>query len=312
MKKLLLAFLLLLGTTANATNGPTISVGALRIYTNTSPACDAGQACLWQNGNILNFRKSTGVDFINLGGALQSATTVVDVSASVAPVASAALVGTNSTTALWRQLTADDILPGFTITSFNGAGSYTSVKELGDTIVNPNFTASYNNLPISANITDGINPTLVLVTPFTAGTEPFTYVQSTPNATVTWTLHATGAVVRTANVGTTWEARVYYGIATPGTINSAFVTGLPSSQLQTGATGLYAIGAGGGTKKAYLFFDASFTTPTIFKDNGTGFAVPTTCTASAVSVTNAFGVTRSYTECVSDNLLNAAFNELVQ
>lgn len=299
------------GVAVAVTNGPTLSAGALKLYSNTSPPCASGDTCLWNNANSINVRKSTGADFLNLGGALQSATTVVDVSASVAPVASAALVGSNSTTAAWRQLTQDDILPGFSISSFAGAGSYTSVKELGDTIVNPGFTASYSSLPVSANITDAINAPLVLITPFTSGTEPFTYSKNTPNATVVWTLHATSSAVRTASVTTTWEARIYYGIQTPGTINAAFVTGLPSSQLQTVATGTFAIGAGSNTKKAYLFFDAAFSTPTIFKDNGTGFSVPTTC-ALSVSVTNAYGVVRTYTGCVSDEFLNTGFNELVQ
>jgi len=49
---------------ADAT-GPTISVGGLHTYSNTTAPCKTGQTCWWSNGNTPNFRKSDGTD-INL------------------------------------------------------------------------------------------------------------------------------------------------------------------------------------------------------------------------------------------------------
>lgn len=210
-------------------------------------------------------------------------------------------------TLVFQQLTQDNILPGFAITSFSPG--FGTLLEVGQNLVNPSFTASYNNLPVSAQIADGINAALVLTTPFTAGTEPHTYTQSTNNATVTFTLTAVGGSTKTANVGTAWQPLVYFGIQTPGTLNAAFITTLPSDQLQPSFANTYAIGAGGNTKRAYLAYPASYGTPSSFKDANTGFAVPMSVVAT-VSVTNTQTnpVTQNYTLYASDNLLNAAFN----
>lgn len=53
---------------ADAT-GPTISVGALRVFSNTTAPCKSGQTCYWANGNQPNFRKSDGTDIaLSSGG----------------------------------------------------------------------------------------------------------------------------------------------------------------------------------------------------------------------------------------------------
>ena len=68
-----------------------------------------------------------------------------------------------------RQLTADDIAAGFSITGFSGG----STVETGATVTNPSFTASYSSLPTSAAITntDGQDSPHNLTTPFTSATD---------------------------------------------------------------------------------------------------------------------------------------------
>ena len=67
-----------------------------------------------------------------------------------------------------RKLTIDDLGPAFTITSFAGG----STVEIGTTVTNPAFTASYSSAASSANITntDSIDSPLVLTAPYTSGT----------------------------------------------------------------------------------------------------------------------------------------------
>ncbi len=117
-----------------------------------------------------------------------------------------------------RQLTEDDILPGFAITSFTGG----STVETGATVTNPAFTASYSSLPSSANITntDGIDSPLVLTTPFTSGTVVGAFTRSTP-VSITFTLTAhQGALVKTATQAINYEDRGFGGIGTAGATSS--------------------------------------------------------------------------------------------
>ncbi len=202
--------------------------------------------------------------------------------------------------------------PAFAISSFAGAGSYAATKEIGDTIVSPSFTASYvNGTPVSAHIADGINADLPLISPFTSAQELHSYTKTVPNQTVSWGLTAiTALTTATSSVSSIWETRVYYGAATPGTLNAAFIAALASNQLQQATTGTFAIGTLGNTKKAYLAVDAGLAQPTTFKDGG-GFVVPTSLVASNIAVTNGFGVTRNMNLYASDNLLNVAFSWVV-
>lgn len=216
---------------------------------------------------------------------------------------------TNGSTESWVQPTLDQILPAFAITGFSGTGIAT--KELGDTIVSPAFTLSYNRTASHSVISDNAgNASLTLTGPFTSGTMAFTYSKTTPNASVSWTDTADeGGPSKTASTSATWQTRTWYGIATPGTLNSAFITGLASTQLAAGYGGTFSIGAGSNTKKAYYCIDSAFGTPNSFKDGG-GFAVPMTA-QSGVSVTNAFSVARTIVCYQSDNFLNSALSLVV-
>ena len=213
-------------------------------------------------------------------------------------------------TLVFGRLTEDDIDPGFSISTFVGSGTYAATKEIGDTIVNPTFSQTFSSTPATVTLNDG-NGAVSLNSPFAteqysvSPLSPTTYSKTTPNQTVTWTLTATssGGVVDTAAVVTTWRARVFYGIATPGTLNAAFIQALPSSGLQAARTGSYAVGAGNNTKKAYLGWPTSFGTPTVTSG---GFSFPVTKVVSALPVTNGFSAIVNYDLWESDAFQNSA------
>jgi len=116
-----------------------------------------------------------------------------------------------------RQLTADDILPGFSIASFAGG----STVEVGATVTNPAFTASYSSLPSSAAITntDAIDSPLALVTPFAAGTVVGAFTHAVL-AVVTFTLTAVKGVTKTATQALNFYPRSFAGLAAAGAVSA--------------------------------------------------------------------------------------------
>ena len=221
-----------------------------------------------------------------------------------------------------RRLTADDIDPAFAITSFARSG-YSSPKELGDTIVDPRYTASYNaTLTTPLNLLDGTNTDPITQpgaeTSFGynnfngSGLPARSYVSSTINGTVTHTLSAKkapGGPVKTAQITDQWQARRFYGIVdVPGAYDEAFIEGLAQNQLASGRSGSYVFAAGTVTTKIYLCWPTAFGNPVTIKDQN-GFDFPMTKVATAVPVTNAFAVVvpGGYDVWESDNFITAAF-----
>lgn len=214
-----------------------------------------------------------------------------------------------------RQLTSDDILPGFSIASFTGG----STVEVGATVTNPPFAATYSSTPDSAQITntDGTDSPLVLVTPFTAGTVVGAF-HKTAQATVTFTLSATKGVTRTASQAITFLPRSFGGVGTAGAVSATAVgtTAVLNGGLGTLASvGLFAsvIGQTFGpfapaAQKIYLLVPHT-ATPHAFKDqNGFTFAMnaPTT-----FAFTNANGAVLSMDLYESTNVLGSSFSILV-
>lgn len=211
----------------------------------------------------------------------------------------------------WTAITQDDIQPGFSASLSNPS----TPVEVGATVTNPSFTASYSHSAVSASLNDGAGA-IALTSPFTAfaydGSGPLparTYTKTTVNATVTWTLSATDStnVTKTATATVTWEARAYYGVATPpGSLDASFITALSASALEASFARTIAYGAGGGTQKLYYAFPTSFGSPSRFIDVNSGFAVPFSKVASAVALTNAHGVVIAggYDIWASDQFLN--------
>lgn len=118
----------------------------------------------------------------------------------------------------------------FAITGFSGG----STVELGTSVVNPMFTASYSVTPAGAQITntEGIGSPLTLTTPFTSGTVIGTFAHSTVGCT-TFTLSATQGTTQTANQSICWQPAIFAGVGAPGATSSVTASG-STAVLSTG------------------------------------------------------------------------------
>lgn len=214
-----------------------------------------------------------------------------------------------------RQLTADDILPGFSIASFAGGATV----EVGATVNNPAFTASYSSLPTSAQITntEGLDSPLALVTPFTAGVVVGAFTHAAA-ATVTFTLSALKGVTKTATQALNFFPRTFGGVGAAG---AATATAAGTTAVLNGGLGVLAseglfngiVGQVFGPfapagQKIYLLTPHTGS-PHTFKDqNGFAFAMnaPTT-----FAFTNAQGAVVSMDLYESTNVLGTSFSVTV-
>lgn len=159
---------------------------------------------------------------------------VTDNANGLAPMMGASAAGTvlvndGGTNPVWRQLSLDDLAPAFNA-SLSGGQSL----EVGQSVVNPSFTASYTGGPATgATITDNDgNPALTLSSPYTGGTMPHTYAKTANNASTTFTLSASkGSVNDTAQVSFTWQPRAFWGATATVVDTEAEVEALASSGL---------------------------------------------------------------------------------
>jgi hypothetical protein len=187
------------------------------------------------------------------------------------------------------NLTFNAPLTAFAVSSF--ASAVGTLFEIGQSVTNPTFTASYNRSATAAVVNDGSGNT-VWSTPYTSGASTGIYVKSTNAQTQTFTLNATrGHGTASASVVFTWGTRLYYGAAdTPGLYNSAFITGLSDFVIKTSRAATMTIVLGA-TNHGFIALPASFGTPTFTVG---GFVGGFSLVASAINVMNAYGVTVSY------------------
>jgi len=110
----------------------------------------------------------------------------------------------------------------FNITSFTGG----ETVELGTSITNPTFNATYTITPSSANITntESIGSPLVLTSPFTSGTVIGTFAHSAIETT-TFTLNATQSSTQTATQQISWQPAIFGGVGTPGATSTVTASG---------------------------------------------------------------------------------------
>jgi len=110
----------------------------------------------------------------------------------------------------------------FSITSFTGG----STVELGYSVVNPTFAATYSVTPASASITntDNISSPTNLTTPFTAATIVGTF-QHPSTSTTTFTLTATQGATLTATQAINWQPAIFGGVGTAGATSSVTASG---------------------------------------------------------------------------------------
>lgn len=187
-----------------------------------------------------------------------------------------------------RQLTQDDIAAGFTITSFAGG----STVEIGATVTNPAFTASYNMTPSSAQITntDGMDSPLILFSPYTSGTVVGSFYH-TSQTSVVFTLTAVATSTKTANSNINFYPRSFSGVGSAGATSTVTASG-NTAVLSTGdvlaSAGLFSTDVGQTfvvnpiNQYVYLLLTGGSHT---FIDTNTGFAFAMNSPTS-VSFTN--------------------------
>jgi hypothetical protein len=189
-----------------------------------------------------------------------------------------------------RRLRESDIDPDFQISGFSLAGG--SLIEVGDTLTNPAFTASYSLTPDSVTIVDNQGGSIVsLSSPFTSFFYTGSYTESTYNATVSFTLSATeGESTDNSNVTKRWVQRVFWGVGVDGLSSEADIEGLSNNALATSRSRNFTLNPGVGEHIYYAyrsaFGDATFTVG--------GFEGGFELVSDSISVTNAFGFTENY------------------
>ncbi len=197
----------------------------------------------------------------------------------------------------WVCLRPSLLCDDFSISAFNVDGG--SLIEVGDTLTNPGFTASYASAPSSASVIDnqGGSTLDVSATPSTfsyAGV----YTKNTYGASVQWTLSADdGEQSDVAVTSKTWTQKVYFGVGAAGQSSEAFIKSLTGS-LATSKNRTFTVTAGAADKIYYAyrsaFGDATF--------NVGGFEGGFFKVSGSISVTNDFGFTENFTLYESDNV----------
>lgn len=207
------------------------------------------------------------------------------------------------------------VVAPFSITSFSGA----QVVELGATVTNPTFAATYSSLPDSASITntDGTDSPHVLTTPFTSATITGGFTK-TAQVSVTFTLTALqGAQTSTAAQAISWKPAIFGGIGAPGATSSVTATGT-TAVLSTGdalaraQVGNETVGETFGPYSpsgvsVYLLLTGGSHT---FVDAGTGLPMAFN-SPTAVSFVNDHGVTVSMFLYQSTNILFGTYTPKV-
>lgn len=183
-----------------------------------------------------------------------------------------------------------------------------SILQIGASLVNPAFTASYASAPDTAILTDTEGNTDDVSSTPTAFVAPHTYLKSVYGQSVTWTISVTSPDGdATASTSVTWTQKVFWGaIVDPGVYNSAFIAALSNSNLQVGPSGTFAVNATGGKSTFYATRTAFGVTAANFTVGAFPFAVSKV--AAAVAYTNTNGVTETYDVWRSDNIDLGAFS----
>lgn len=202
------------------------------------------------------------------------------------------IVVVSSGVAVWG-----DVPVAFDITGF---GHSPSLVQVGATVTNPSFTASYNQSATSVSLTDTEAHSDVITLPGTSFISPHAFTKTVHGQSVTFTLHAENALgTDTANTGISWGSNVYYGaVVDPGTYNEAFVESLTAS-LKLGAGGTYGFNATSGQSSFFCALSSLGLTINDFYVDGFPFAC--SIVATGLSITNSDGIPQNYDVIRSDN-----------
>jgi hypothetical protein len=178
--------------------------------------------------------------------------------------------------------------------------------EVGESIVTPSFTATYNRAPDSAILTDteGTPAKDVSVTP-AAFTSDGTFSKAGNNETVTFTLSASeGGSPDAAQVVFTWRPLIFTGItANPGPYTEADIEALVTQNLA--ATSAFSGTVAPVNQYIVHAYPASYGAllPTNFEIGSFGPGDMTEV-QTALSIANGFAVTQDYRVARSDNLID--------
>ena len=200
-----------------------------------------------------------------------------------------------------------NLLTPFDITAFGLTGS--TLVLAGASVVNPAFSAAYNQAATAVQLTDTEGNNDAIALPGTAFVSPHTFTKTVYGASVSFTNSATGPTGTgsdTAGASISWGQNVFYGdVVDPGVYNNAFITGLTAS-LKLAPAGTYAYNASALESCFFCTRTAFGLTPANFTVGGFPFAC--SMVATGVAVTNAEGVVENYDVFRSDNVGLGAFN----
>lgn len=194
------------------------------------------------------------------------------------------------------ELSIDDLLPSFDVTF----SISTNLVEMGATVANPNFTASWTTEPQSRVLTDseGTSPKNITGSPFTSSG---TFTKSAYGQSVTFTLtseNSSGSktVVRTAILS--WGQRVYFGTGVPGFNSEAQIKSLQNNPLSLTKNRTFTVTASS-SQKIYYAYRTGYGPSTFFVG---GFEGGFNLVSTSIPVTNSQGLTENYTLYESDNV----------
>ena len=192
--------------------------------------------------------------------------------------------------AQFRPIKESYIVPFFDIISFSITGG--SVKEVGETINTPAFTASYNRTPTVATLKDNqANPDKDVSSTPTSFSSNYNFQKTVNNDTVQFTLEAEeDGEIDSQGLTVYWRPRTFYGVGVDGGNDEAFIEALANQQLDNNRNTTFTVTAGSGEHIYYAYPDAyGAATFTVGGFEG-GFDL----VSSTISVTNGFGVTQNY------------------
>lgn len=191
-------------------------------------------------------------------------------------------------TPVFAPFKASMLAPDFSA-SLSGGGTV----EVGQPVATPAFTASYVAGPATAltfSDSDGNTPQNVLSTP-SAFSSAYSFTKTANNAVVTFTLAAVkGSETSSPTAQYAWRPKVFWGNGAAGLSTEADIEALANSALASSRARTFTL-APGAAQYIYYAIPSSYGTPTFTVG---GFEGGFQLVASAVSVTNGYGVAQNY------------------
>lgn len=266
-----------------------LGISPAREFATVRARLDSMQASISGQGSVIGGLNPNRILVSDLGGNISSQIALLGIQYAVFMETSPGVMN-------WSVLTQDMISPAFAITFIS---SQPTTLEVGQSLVTPAFTATYNRTPSSVILTDnqGSPPKNVTGTPTTFSSNA-TITKNTVAAQAIFTNTAVNAAItKTANITFTWEQKNYFGVGTPGQSSSAFILSLTGFLTLVQPTSFTV--SPNSSQKIYFASRAAYGAPTF---SVSGFFGGFTLNSNTVSVTNLHGFTELYQIWESNNL----------